>query len=39
MEDVWITPSPAKLPAWLDDADMWEGIQAMLKVDRCLEEH
>jgi hypothetical protein len=38
MEDVWITPTPGVLPAWLDDPDVREGIRAMLKVDRCLEE-
>jgi hypothetical protein len=38
MEDVWITPSPQEIPRWLDDPDVREGIRAMLKVDRCLEE-
>jgi hypothetical protein len=38
MEDVWITPTPGVLPAWLDDRDVREGIRAMLKKDRCLEE-
>jgi len=37
-EDVWITPSDGKLPRWLDDSDVRDGIRAMLKVDRCSEE-
>ncbi|KAF9469487.1 hypothetical protein BDZ94DRAFT_692 [Collybia nuda] len=38
MEDVWITPSADKIPPWLEDIDVRQGIRAMLKVDRCLEE-
>lgn len=38
MEDVWITQSSGAVPAWLGDADVREGIRAMLKVDRCQEE-
>lgn len=39
MEDVWITPcEDSKLPLWLEDADVRNGIRAMLKVDRCQEE-
>ena len=39
MEDIWITPTTGGPPAlWLEDRDVRTGIQAMLKVDRCLEE-
>jgi len=38
MEDVWITPSTGDIPRWLGDLDVREGIRAMLKIDRCLEE-
>ncbi|KAF9457042.1 hypothetical protein BDZ94DRAFT_1176434 [Collybia nuda] len=38
MEDVWITPCPGNIPAWLEDIDVREGIRAMLKLDRCHEE-
>ncbi|KII84489.1 hypothetical protein PLICRDRAFT_117716 [Plicaturopsis crispa FD-325 SS-3] len=38
MEDVWISPSEGLTPRWLEDADVRDGIRAMLKLDRCLEE-
>src|SRR5271170_8216007 len=38
MEDVWVTPSDGNIPRWLEDPDIREGIRAMLKADRCLEE-
>ncbi|KAG1796136.1 hypothetical protein EV424DRAFT_1547219 [Suillus variegatus] len=38
MEDIWITPSNGKVPRWLDDQDVCDGIRAMLKRDRCVEE-
>jgi hypothetical protein len=38
MEDVWVTPSDGSIPRWLEDLDIREGIRAMLKADRCLEE-
>ncbi|KIK15530.1 hypothetical protein PISMIDRAFT_16447 [Pisolithus microcarpus 441] len=38
MEDVWITPSPGETPRWLEDADVRDGIRALLKQERCLEE-
>jgi hypothetical protein len=38
MEDVWITPSDEKPPAWLEDSDIRGGIRALMKLDRCLEE-
>ncbi|KAI6045221.1 hypothetical protein EDC04DRAFT_2925069 [Pisolithus marmoratus] len=38
MEDVWIAPSPGETPRWLEDADMRDGIQALLKREHCLEE-
>lgn len=38
MEDVWITPCPGNIPAWLEDVDVREGIRATLKMDRCQEE-
>ncbi|KIM38191.1 hypothetical protein M413DRAFT_30325 [Hebeloma cylindrosporum] len=38
MEDVWITPSNENLPMWLEDSEVREGIRAMLKAERCVEE-
>lgn len=38
MEDVWISRSPEDIPRWLEDPDVREGIRAMLKRDRCVEE-
>ncbi|GLB38031.1 hypothetical protein LshimejAT787_0410820 [Lyophyllum shimeji] len=38
MQDVWITRTPGKLPRWLEDSKVRNGIRAMLKTDRCLEE-
>lgn len=38
MEDVWITRQQGMVPRWLESLDVREGIRAMLKVDRCLEE-
>lgn len=38
MEDVWITPSPGNIPRWIEDADVWDGIRAMLREERCVEE-
>ncbi|KAG1722590.1 uncharacterized protein EDB91DRAFT_1088074 [Suillus paluster] len=38
MEDVWITPSMGDVPRWLEDQDIHDGIRAMLKRDRCIEE-
>ncbi|KAF9455607.1 hypothetical protein BDZ94DRAFT_1286087 [Collybia nuda] len=38
MENVWITPCPGNIPAWLENIDVREGIRAMLKLDRCHEE-
>ncbi|KAG6816073.1 hypothetical protein H0H93_008564, partial [Arthromyces matolae] len=37
-EDVWITKSEGNLPLWLKDAQVRQGIRALLKRDRCLEE-
>ena len=39
MEDVWITPcDEGNRPRWLVDVSVRNGIRAMLKADRCLEE-
>jgi hypothetical protein len=38
MEDVWISRSQGPIPRWLEDPDVRDGIRAMLKQDRCLEE-
>ncbi|KAG2114308.1 uncharacterized protein F5147DRAFT_570583 [Suillus discolor] len=38
MEDIWITPSVGEVPRWLDDQDIRDGIRAMLKRDRCIEQ-
>ena len=38
LEDVWISPSTGEIPRWHEDVDVREGIRAVLKTDRCLEE-
>ncbi|KAG6839732.1 hypothetical protein C0991_012193, partial [Blastosporella zonata] len=39
MEDVWISATLSnKHPCWLVEPKVWEGIHALLKTDRCLEE-
>ena len=38
MQDVWITPSANKVPQWLEDIDVHNGIHALLKKERCLKE-
>ncbi|KAG1878248.1 hypothetical protein F4604DRAFT_1880298 [Suillus subluteus] len=38
MEDVWITPSVGDVPHWIEDTDVRDGIQALLKRERCREE-
>ncbi|KAF8634336.1 hypothetical protein AX17_004214 [Amanita inopinata Kibby_2008] len=38
MEDVWITPNTEGDACWLKEASVREGIHAMLKSERCLEE-
>ena len=38
MQDVWITPSVGEVPRWLEDIDVRDGIRALLKHERCLEE-
>ncbi|KAJ7583725.1 hypothetical protein C8J56DRAFT_1094564 [Mycena floridula] len=37
-QDVWITPCEMTIPLWLDSADIRDGIQGMVKLDRCDEE-
>ncbi|KAF9231589.1 hypothetical protein BU15DRAFT_90869 [Melanogaster broomeanus] len=38
MEDVWISISLGEIPRWMEDPDVRDGIRAMLKYNRCLEE-
>ena len=38
MEDVCISQSQGEVLKWLEDADVWEGIWAVLKLDWCAEE-
>ncbi|KAF8120229.1 hypothetical protein EV363DRAFT_1191626 [Boletus edulis] len=38
MEDLWISPSVGEIPHWINNQDVRDGIRAMLKRDRCLEE-
>lgn len=38
MEDVWITPYEVRIPRWLENADIRNGIRAVQRVDRCTEE-
>lgn len=38
MEDVWISPAVGTIPRWVEDQEVRDGIRAMLKQNRCLEE-
>lgn len=38
MEDVWIMPIKGQTLRWMEDQAVRNGIHAMLKQDRCLEE-
>ncbi|KAG2046020.1 hypothetical protein BDR06DRAFT_985702 [Suillus hirtellus] len=38
MEDVWIIPSIGDVPHWIKDTDVRDGIQVLLKWERCREE-
>ncbi|KAH7905408.1 hypothetical protein BJ138DRAFT_1230003, partial [Hygrophoropsis aurantiaca] len=38
LEDVWISPVNGDKPRWLEDQNVREGIRAMLKRARCIEE-
>ena len=38
MEDVWISRTHEEVPRWLEDSNVREGIRALMKRDRCLEE-
>lgn len=38
LQDVWISPASGEIPRWLEDSDVCDGIRALLKRDRCLEE-
>ncbi|KAG0695573.1 hypothetical protein DFH29DRAFT_984921 [Suillus ampliporus] len=38
MQDVWVMPSMGDVPRWLEDADIRDGICALLKHDQCQEE-
>ncbi|KAG1779269.1 hypothetical protein EV702DRAFT_1195245 [Suillus placidus] len=38
MEDVWITPSVGDVPHWIKDTNVRDGIQGLLKQQRCREE-
>jgi len=38
LQDIWVAPSIGEIPHWLEDIDVREGIRAVLKSDRCLEE-
>jgi len=38
MEDIWILLAIGKIPCWVEDQDVRDGIHAMLKQDQCLEE-
>ncbi|CAK5267328.1 unnamed protein product [Mycena citricolor] len=37
-EDVCVLPTGNKIPRWLDDSDVRDGIQSMHSLDRCREE-
>ncbi|OSX57077.1 hypothetical protein POSPLADRAFT_1061782 [Postia placenta MAD-698-R-SB12] len=38
LADVWIDPSQAQAPRWLEDVDVRKGIRVLLLGDHCLEE-
>lgn len=38
MEDVLVTPTPNEARQWLGDPQVREGVQALLKKQRCREE-
>ena len=38
MQDIWITPVVGEDPQWLKDTDVRDGIRALIKMERCLEE-
>ncbi|KAG6864176.1 hypothetical protein C0991_011827 [Blastosporella zonata] len=38
MEDIWISQTSGERPRWLVEHKVWEGIQAMLKINCCVEE-
>ncbi|KAF8452783.1 hypothetical protein L210DRAFT_3608606 [Boletus edulis BED1] len=38
LQDVWISPAEGSIPRWLEDADVRDGIRAMLKRECCREE-
>jgi len=38
MEDVWITQTEGRIPQWLQDPDVQNGIQVMIKAEQCQEE-
>ncbi|KAH7905365.1 hypothetical protein BJ138DRAFT_1138299 [Hygrophoropsis aurantiaca] len=38
LEDIWINPVAGNKPRWLEDRNVREGIRAMLKRTRCIEE-
>ncbi|KAF4568584.1 hypothetical protein EYR40_010011 [Pleurotus pulmonarius] len=38
MEDIWITPYEVRIPRWLENVDIRNGIRAVQRVDRCTEE-
>ncbi|CAK5268968.1 unnamed protein product [Mycena citricolor] len=37
-EDICVLPTGNKIPRWLDDSDIRDGIQSMHSLDRCREE-
>lgn len=38
-EDVWVYPTAGGPPRWMVDQNVRSGIKAMLKIERCQEEH
>ncbi|CDO73127.1 hypothetical protein BN946_scf185007.g181 [Trametes cinnabarina] len=38
LTDVWISPAETRTPRWLEDANIRQGIRALLLQDRCREE-
>jgi hypothetical protein len=38
MEDVWVSLLTEGRPRWLDEQQVRDGIRAMIKRERCLEE-
>jgi hypothetical protein len=37
-QDLWVYPTLGRVPRWMDDADVRNGIRSVHIIDRCVEE-